>query len=454
MIKHRIALFVVAATLLAAEASKVHAQEVLAVEAGRIVSGVADDIENGVLLIKNGKVIDVGKDIEVPVSARVLKFPDAVVVPGFIECHSSAGLRSSNEYVPEVPYISVMDGIDPNSRSFSDALRGGITAIHVIPGNSTRIGGQGAVLRPVGGVVDAMVIKAPSAIKISLLPSLGESRMTHMAALRNAFLSLYNELDRLVPAKPGEPITVGEAGDVDLRSLLLPRPDWKSFDFDKVPEDKIDDKKKPLVDLVRGKIPAFIYCPRAADVFKAFELMDVHGIRGTLVLGPDAHRTVPALAARKDLGPVILDPALELRREDTGTGDERLYETGRIFFDAGVRFAVSARGSSSFHSRTRSVFSRDGASHLWYQAARLVRQGLPRDEALRAITLHPAIILGLEHRMGSIEKGKDANFTVFTGDPLDVRSWVDRVFIEGRQVYGRNEDRDLKELLRQPEGGS
>lgn len=430
------------------------AQEVMAIKAAKIITGVSDDIEGGVLLVKNGKILAVGgKDLQIPFDAKIHHFPRGVVSPGFIECNSRSGLRASNEYLPSVPYISVIDGIDSSSKSFANCLRDGITTIHVIPGNSTRIGGQGAVLKSHGSTVESMVIKTPSAMKISLLSASKDSRMTHMASLRRSFLDLYNYLEGLLPSKPGEPIAQGEAGQSDLTSLLLPKPDWKSFDFDKIPEDKIDPQKKPLVDLIRGTIPAFIYCPRAADVFKAFELMDVHGVSGTLVLGPDTFMAADALATREGLGPVVLDPQLEILKQDPDTGKKRRYFTAKILHDAGIRFAVSARQPSHYDSSSRWIFSKEGSYHLWYQAAILIRQGVPRDEALRSITLNAAEILELDHRVGSLEKGKDANFSVFTGDPLDARSWVDGVFIEGKQVYKRDQDRELKEVLRKSQKG-
>ena len=104
---------------------------------------------------------------------------------------------------------------------------------------------------------------------------------------------------------------------------------------------------------------------------------------------------------------------------------------------------------SSFNSGPS--FGRSGPYHHWYQAARLVQYGLPRAEAIATITSTPAKILGLDHRIGSLEAGKDANIAIFSGDPLDARSWVERVFIEGREVYNRSKDRDLELLLKDPE---
>lgn len=427
------------------------AQDVLAIQAGTIVPVTSAEIREGTIVIEGGRITAVGKDVEIPFNATVLRFPEGVVVPGLIHCNSAAGLRTPNENVPVVPFISVLDGVDPSSDDFPNARRNGITTTHVVPGNATRIGGQGAVLRPVGDVVDDMVLKSPSVLKLTVSPesrgyrdTYREGRMAHMAALRRDFLGLYRYLETLVEKEDVETLPETGTGASSLTSLLAAKPDWAALDIASIDEEKIDRNRLPLVRLVQRKIPAFIYCERSSDVLKAFEIIDTHGIRATLVLGRDAHRAKDLLKSREDLGLVILDENLEDVEVDPRNDEERRIPTARILHDAGIRFAVQSSGFGG-------PFTTYGTSHLWYQGAVLVRQGVPRDEAMRALTIHPAKILGLDHRLGSIEEGKDANLTVFTGDVFDIRSWVDRVFIEGREVYNREEDRDLAELLRKKE---
>jgi imidazolonepropionase-like amidohydrolase len=425
------------------------AGDLLVLRAGRILTAEGAEIEDGVILIESGRIKAVGKDVEVPWDAQVIRFPRGVITPGLIQPHTTAGLRVANENVPEVPYISVLDGVDPNAGEFRAALREGITALHVIPGNATRFGGQGAVLRPVGVLPEAMVVKSPSALKISLAPPGGETRMAHMAQLRRAFLDLHTYLASLQPPSPAALLSTRPAAEPDLSSLVSALPDWKSIDWQRVPVEKIEEQRRPMADLVRGLLPTFIYCPRASDVFKAFELMDADGLKATLVLGPDGYRAAEPLRARKDLGPVVLDPELVRYEEDPETGEERRFLCGRILYDAGVSFALQSREERG--GRPGQVLSRDPQSHLWYQAARLLQQGIPASAALRAVTLNPARALGLDHRMGSLAPGKDANLAVFSGDPFDSRSWVDLVVIEGKVVYRRQDDRDLQEILRRPE---
>jgi len=274
--------------------------------------------------------------------------------------------------------------------------------------------------------------------------------MQTIAALRRTFLDLYfHARDVLADASPallsGKP-----PAEPALSVLVEARAPWNEIAWEKVGLEKLPTELRPLVDVVRGNLPCFIFCPTASDVFKAFELIDSNRLKATLVLGPDAYKLTDVLKARTDLGPVVLDAELAAWETDPDTGEERRFATPRLLHDAGIRFALQAAPDSRDQGPR---FSREGASHLWYQAATLVRFGIPRPDAFKAVTLTPAKILGLDHRMGSIETGKDGNLVIWSGDPFDARSWVEVVLIEGKVVYRRDQDRDLEQLLREPVKG-
>ena len=421
--------------------------EIVAIEVGRVITVSGDEIEDATILIEAGRIRAVGKQVDVPASAQVLRMPDAVAVPGLVNCHSTAGLRFPNERMANVPFINVLDGIDPSSEGLENALRDGVTTIHVLPSNVTRFGGQGAVIRPQGSIVDEMVLKAPSAMKLSLNPPFGETRMGNMASLRKTFHDLFLRMKELQSAgKDPEPLDGKPDTAETLESIVRLKPRWKEIDWTKIAPEKISERDRAMVDMVRGKLPVFIYCSRASDVFKAFELIDANGLEATLVLSSDAWKLEGVLKARKDLGSVILDPDLEVWDTDPESGREKRHVTPFVLHRAGIRFALQPREDRTFNRGPS--FSRRGEYHLWYQASTLVKFGIPRKEALRAITLTPAEILGLEHRLGSIDEGKDANITIFSGDPLDARSWVEVVLVEGRTVYRRKDDKDLELLLK------
>jgi imidazolonepropionase-like amidohydrolase len=200
---------------------------------------------------------------------------------------------------------------------------------------------------------------------------------------------------------------------------------------DKKPES--DPRREPMSRLLKGLIPAFVYCPTASDVHRAIELSESAGFKIKLVLGRDGWKASSEIAM-KGLE-AILDPELEYWETDEELHDE-IRRCGAVApAKAGVKIAFQTDATPN------------GTNYLWYQAATAVKNGLSRVEALRAITLAPAEILGLGSRLGSIEKGKDANLVVLTGDPLEAPTWVDTVLIEGRVVYERSKDEKLKRIL-------
>ena len=159
-----------------------------------------DTIENGTIVFRDGKIADVGADVKVPVEARVIDASDKVIMPGFVEAHTSSGMSQANETNPIVPYVSVIDSIDPMNAYFRSARRNGVTTVRVVPGNSTLIGGQAAVIKTGGEFIDDMVLKSDAGVKISLRPVSG-SRMGHLAKLRKALDEAKRKLDKKNKAK-------------------------------------------------------------------------------------------------------------------------------------------------------------------------------------------------------------------------------------------------------------
>src|SRR6516162_6974199 len=160
------------------------AQERMAVKGGRILPGNGPAIDNGVVLIKNGKIEAVGKDLAIPSEAKVIDASGKVIVPGFIEAHSSRGMDQGNESNPNVPFLSVVDAIDPSQEYFEDCRRNGVTTVAIVPGNNTMFGGQAAIIKTYGSIVDDMIVKRSAGIKISLKPIGDRNRMGHLATVR------------------------------------------------------------------------------------------------------------------------------------------------------------------------------------------------------------------------------------------------------------------------------
>jgi imidazolonepropionase-like amidohydrolase len=375
----------------------------LAIHAGRILTMDGPEIENGTILIRDGKIVAVGKDLEVPPSAIVLDMKDRVVMPAWVEPHTWRMLDRSNERMPIVPYLSLVDAIDPGHLAIEQFRRDGIGTIGAFQGNSTQISARASVIKPVGIEVTRMLVRRDAGLKISLAPMRGSNRMAHTAAIRMA-------LDAVRP-------TVEKRDE--LRKAKKDLPD-------------LDPRTAPLVALLEGREPAFIMCPAAMDVPRALELMKTYGLKGTLILGSECHKAVDLIAKAKV--PVILGPALE--HVETVDGKPVVTEIAGVFHRAGVRFALSTASSTL------------GMSEPWFQVATAVRQGVPRDVALKAMTATAADIIGVGKRVGTIAAGKAATLVVLTGDPLSVKTWVDRLIVDGETIYERSKDERLADLLR------
>ena len=385
----------------------------VAIKAGKIITIAGKDIQDGIILVEDGMIKAVGSDVEIPWDAFVIEAKDRIVMPGFVLAHTSSGLDRANENVPEVPFISTFDSIDPLSTYFEDSLRDGVVAMLVLPGNNTLLGGTGTVVRPHGRTLEAMLIKRYTGLKISLQPTKNTSRMGHMQRFRRYMNDLKDYLEEYEQRKK-------DAED-----------EKKPFD------EEIDPRKQSMIDLLDKKLTAFIYCDRASDVPKAIEIQKTHKLNTVLVLNPDCYKAVDLIAKSKL--PVILSPQLIIWETNEETNEEDMKIVPMIFHKAGVKFA--------FQTDT----SQYGRRYLWYQAATALRHGMKRTEALKSITLYPAQFIGVDDRLGSIEVGKEATLLFLTGDPLDAQTWVDQVMIAGEIVYERAKDKRLKKLLEKPE---
>lgn len=418
----------------------------VALSGARIIPVVGDEIKDGVIIVEDGRIVAIGKagEVEIPFDAREFDLSGKVVMPGMIDAATTKGLDTANESRPVVPQLSAADALDPSQLALEDALRTGVATMHVLPGSNTVIGGTGVVIRPIGMSVPDMTIAPGEFLRLAVSPRRGSNRMSQLAALREAFAKLTVYLENLAESKyedklkeDEEDIEVGPA-EARMRGLKL------------LEADDLDREHRNLLRLIGGvaevegekteqlikPLGAFIHCQQAMDVPAALAIAKEHGFlsRTVLTLGPDCYKAVDAL--KKSARPVVLDGNLIDRDVNPLTGEETETFVPEKIADAGLLFALTPGTNASLPERM-----------LTYQAARCVRNGVPRATALRAITINPAKILGLEDRLGSLEVGKSANVVVFSGDPLDFASKIEMVFIEGIPAYERSKDPRLQRLL-------
>lgn len=424
-------------------ASVAQADGKLAIKAGRILPGPnAPAIEKGVIVIENGRITAIGKDVKIPWDAPVIDAPNLTAFPGYVEAHSFRGMDRANES-PElvIPFLTVRDSIDPVNFYFEDCLRSGITTINVQQGNDCIVAAQGMVVKPVGLTIDEMAVKYPAGLKMSATPRRGASAATQAQALRRVFGDLRRYLDQTVQEKKdGDDRARREAlyqgrdlsGD-KAKGRAMEGSAWKVQGLELIPRGEIDEKQEPLLALVEGKMPAFIWCGRPADVHLAIEVARDNGFlaRTTLVIDPSCWKAADAIAAAKV--PVVLQGGVMHVEYDALTGEEIETFVPKVLHDKQIRFALTSANATS--------------ESLWFQAALCVGHGLPRADAIAAVTTQPAAILGLEKRVGSLEVGKDGNVLLLSGDPLAITTWVERVIVEGKDVYDRSKDVRVQHLI-------
>lgn len=415
----------------------------IAIKAGRIVTLAGPDITNGIITIEDGRITGVSADGRAPWDADVLDHPELVAFPGFVEAHTNRGMDRPNENVPVAPFLDVRDSIDPISFFFEDCLRAGILTINVQQGPNCVIGGQGMVVKPFGLTIEQMLVKSNSGLKLVCGSRGGRSRATQAQELRKAFVELRQYLEKLVQDKK-------DGKDYARREALFQGKDlekeenkkgramestatWKVAGLESIPRGEIDDQKEPLLRLVEGKIPAFVYADSGAAVLTALDIARSNGFLANtvLVLEGDSWKAVDAIA---EAGvPVVLSPNLRYVERDPLTGKEIETFVPKVFNDKKVRFALQSLNA--------------GPQSLWFQAAQCVGYGIERKDALAAVTTTAADILKLGKRVGSLETGRDGNVVLMSGDPLSMTSTVQYVVLDGKLVYDRSKDVRMKHLM-------
>ena len=385
----------------------------------RILNGVVHTmagpvIPHGYVEVENGKIRAVGE-----MSARTAAAAGPVydaggghILPGFIDAHCHLGMFGNalgfeaddgNESTdPCTPQLRAIDAINPQDRCFREAREGGVTTVLIGPGSANPIAGQFAAIKTDGRWVDEMVLRAPAAMKMAL----GENPKT-----------VYNE-------RKETPITRMATAAVIRQELsktleYMDKQDKADAEEDTDAPD-YDAKLEALIPVLRGELPVHIHAHRADDIATAVRICREFGLKYVIVHGTEGH-LLPELLAAEGAG-VITGPSLTDRSKPELAN--LTIENPAILARAGVPVAICT---------DHPVIP---IQYLPICAALAVRGGLEPEEALAAITIHPARLAGLDKRVGSLEPGKDADIVVTTGHPLDWNGKVRYVFIGGKQVKG------------------
>jgi len=378
--------------------------EVTAIKAGRILTISGEPITDGIILVEDGKITEIGTGIEIPEDAVVIDAGKSVVMPGLVDASAAAPVRGDlNEQSSEItPTLRISDALDPQSKALKRVVQTGVTTLFVSPGRQNVIGGLGVVVKPAGKIPQQMIVKDEAALRIVMdLDSTEGNRIPWREPPTNFYYR-----------RPGTRMAI----------IWMLR---KSF-FDARQQADSEQTEDPnlavLSAVLKDEIPIHVNARRAIVIRAALKVADEYGLKLILQECTEGYKVAGQLAERKI--PVVLGPFYYY------PGNMGQYEEGRkvnwnnagILAEAGVKVALASGGQP-------------GAIDILTAATFAVRHGMNRDEALKAITITPAEILGVADRVGSLEKGKDADIVVLSGDPLNVTTRVEKVILNGKTVY-------------------
>jgi len=389
-------------------------------------------IENGSVLVRNGKIVGVGKGLSAPEGYKVIDLHGQQVYPGMIDAASMLGLeKMSTEEASDAeemgllnPQLHAITAVNPDSEQIPAARLNGITSAIEMPLGEL-ISGQMSVIHLDSSTNDAMTVVPTTAIHLTFPAIVLVPRAPR------------DEDDDDDPAAYTEPIPIPYAEaqkDYEQKMKVL-----NTF-FDEARQYRqakranpaalrTDLKYEAIVPVLDGITPMFVTAVRAREIREAIQFAKKQKIRIILADAYEAYKVLPLLKASNT--PVVLGPThtLPLNRDDPY---DRSYTTPAELYKAGVKFCIG-------------TFSARSSRNLPYEAAAAVPYGLPVDEAYKAVSLNAAQIFGMGNRLGSIEEGKTADLIVSDGNPLDVRTHVTLVLINGQLVSLETRQKQLYE---------
>ena len=366
-------------------------------------------IDNGYIKTTDGKISEIDSmDKAEAADEPIFDVKGAGIYPGFVDAHTHLGMfedsitfegdDGNEDTDPITPNLRAVDGANPLDRYFAQALAAGVTTVLISPGSTNPIAGEIAAVKTKGRRIDNMIIKAPAAIKMSL----GENPK-----------SSYNDKNQMPVTRMAIAALIRET----LTKAKKYYQDQQSYYNDRVNEvlPEYDAKYESLIPLFKKEIPAHFHAHRADDIFTALRIAREFDIECVIVHATDGHLIVEEL---KDECKGVLSGPFMTDRSKPELKNLTPVSPG-IMSDSGIPTAIITD-----HPETP-------IQYLPLCAAVAVREGMDEIQALRAITITPAEICGIADRVGSIEIGKDADFIVLDGSPLDITKKPSAVFVDG-----------------------
>ena len=376
----------------------------LAVRGDTVYTVVGEPIADGVVLVSGGTIEAVGPASDVQIPSGYDTLSARVVTPGLVDAHSTVGLSGIFNQDQDQDQLDTSDPIQPELRAIDaynpreqlvEWLRSfGVTTVHTGHGPGALISGQTMIVKTTGTTVDQAVVDSVAMVAFTLGPSVARSftspgtRAKGVAMLRAKLLAAQQYAEKMQSE---------DESSRPARNLQM----------------------ETLADVLSGKLPALITAQHATEIMSALRLADEFGFELVLDGAAEAYLVADEIA-EADV-PVILHPTMV---RTSGEQQNASFETAATLQEAGIPFAFQS-AYEGYVPKTRVVL---------FEAGVAAANGLGMENALEAVTLGAARILGIDHCVGSIEAGKDADLVLFDGDPFEYTSHVCTVIIGGEVV--------------------
>ena len=407
--------------LLALTGPSMATAQTIAITGGRVHPVSGPVIENGTVLVRDGRIVEVGANVAVPAGATRIDATGKWVTPGLINALTGLGVneigqvqatvdrgaRGENAVAAAFP---VWEGVNPASTMLAPARNDGITSVVVVPTGGL-VAGQAALLDLVPGTLSDMLNRAP----VAMVAQFGDAR----SGGANARGEQYARLKELLQDARAYSTRRADFERAQTRDFVARRADLEA-----------------LIPVVQGRLPLMVNADRASDIDAVLRLARETNVRVIIAGGAESWMVADRLAAANVA--VVVGPMNNIPTSFATLGQRQ--ETPGLLQRAGVKVVLIANGSGG-----EEVFN---VRNLKYDAGVAVSFGMTWDDALRAVTLTPAEVLGVASRLGSLQPGRDANIVVWTGDPFELSTRAERVLIRGREITGPSRQDELMERYR------
>ncbi len=398
-------------------ASSISAQTI-AITGARVHPVSSAVIENGTVLVRNGKIVAVGTNVTIPSDAERIDAAGKWVTPGLINSATQLGLIEVSQIAGTrddaargrdnvAAAFTVWEGVNTQSVLIAPARREGVTSVVVLPNGGQLVSGQAALLNLVEGMPSDMVVKAPVAMFAQIQSPQGAG-----VGARGELLVKLRELIE------------------DTRAFVRNRAAFERAETRDFAASRLD--LQAMIPVVQGRLPLLISADKATDIDAALRIGRENDIRVIIGGGAEAWMVADKLAAAKV--PVLTGAMNNIPGSFATLGQAQ--ENAGLLRRAGVKVVVVGNAGNG-DEETFNV------RNIKQEAGNAVAYGMSWEDALRAVTLTPAEVFGVADRVGSLQAGRDANVVIWSGDPFEFSSRAERVFVRGREYRAM----DRQELL-------